>query len=224
MNLAYTLDAYTSSASGFTYSINLAHASTGLPSNVDDEDIVDGQPLRPQSMDQPTRTTYHIAKIQFIHGVRNFVDAVNCSFPNSSYETILELDKALRATYEGIPAPLRQDLPQPLTLRQATTGYLAQQRLFVGITLHNRLMRLHRAYMVNGYTDELYAYSTQVCVESAYALLDLVALSRRELLLWWVVLVHVWTAALVLAADMFRATENTDRQRMGIDLAISLLK
>lgn len=175
-------------------------------------------------MDQPTRTTYHIAKIQFIHGVRNFVDAVNCSFPNSSYETILELDKALRATYEGIPAPLRQDLPQPLTLRQATTGYLAQQRLFVGITLHNRLMRLHRAYMVNGYTDELYAYSTQVCVESAYALLDLVALSRRELLLWWVVLVHVWTAALVLAADMFRATENTDRQRMGIDLAISLLK
>ena len=217
-----TSDAYTSSASGFTYSINLAHATTDLPTNVDDEDVVDGAPLLARPLSQLTRATYHIAKVDLILVVRDFIDAVNASYPNPSYDTILALDRSFRDAYAATPAGLRPDLPQPVTL-QNSTAFIEQQRLFQGIALHNRLIRLHRAYMLKGYKDQMYAYSTTVCVESSYALLDLVSLSRREILLWWVVLVHVWTAGLVLAADMFRAVDSR-RQRKAVDVAISLLQ
>lgn len=61
-------DAYTSSASGFSYSINLQHATTGVPTNVDDEDIVNGQPLVAHPSETLTSATMHIYKIGFALG------------------------------------------------------------------------------------------------------------------------------------------------------------
>ena len=97
----------------------------------------------------------------------------------------------------------------------------------MGITLHNRLLRLHRAYMTRGYTDPTYAYSTRTCHDSAYQLLELVSQSRAVLCKWWVVLVHVWTSGLVIAVDMVRVEHDDDKRatcRIGIELAIALMQ
>ncbi|ADV24736.1 hypothetical protein I305_02047 [Cryptococcus gattii E566] len=165
-------DAYTASNSGFTYLINLSHASTGLFANLDDDEIRPSgfhSPSKPLS--ETTTATYHILKIDFALVVRHFIDAVNVDFPNASYEAIMELDRQFRQVYDSLPAVFRPDLPQSFELSYAgSKRYLVEQRIFMGITLHNRIMRLHRAYMVRGYDDPKYEYSTRVCLESAYAL------------------------------------------------------
>lgn len=128
--------------------------------------------------------------------------------------------------YEKLPASLRPDLPHPF--EYTPTGskrHLVEQRIFMGVTLHNRILRLHRAYMSRGYDDERYSYSTRACLDSAYALLDLVLQFKQMLCRWWVVLVHVWTCGLVISVDMFKNSSNgTEKQRAGIELAISLLE
>ncbi|KIR37492.1 hypothetical protein I352_00809 [Cryptococcus deuterogattii MMRL2647] len=222
-------DAYTASNSGFTYLINLSHASTGLFANLDDEEIRPSgfhSPSKPLS--EVTTATYHILKIDFAIVVRHFIDAVNVDFPNASYEAIMELDRQFRQVYDSLPAPFRPDLPQPFELSYAgSKGYLVEQRIFMGITLHNRIMRLHRAYMVRGYEDPKYEYSTRVCLESAYALLDLVRQSPQTLCRWWVVLVQVWTGGLIISADLVRGAKDERerrRQRDGVALAVSLLE
>ncbi|OXG73201.1 hypothetical protein C348_06163 [Cryptococcus neoformans Gb118] len=224
-----TQDAYTASNSGFTYLINLSHASTGLFANLDDDEIRPTgfhSPSKPLS--ETTTATYHILKIDFALVVRHFIDAINVNFPNASYEAIMELDLQFRQVYDSLPAPFRPDLPQPFELSYAgSKRYLVEQRIFMGITLHNRIMRLHRAYMVRGYEDPKYEYSTRVCLESAYALLDLVRQSPQTLCRWWVVLVQVWTGGLIISADLVRGARDERerrRQRDGVALAVSLLE
>lgn len=224
-----TQDAYTASNSGFTYLINLSHASTGLFANLDDDEIrPTGFHSSSKPLSETTTATYHILKIDFSLVVRHFIDAINVDFPNASYEAIMELDLQFRQVYDSLPAPFRPDLPQPFELSYAgSKRYLVDQRIFMGITLHNRIMRLHRAYMVRGYEDPKYEYSTRVCLESAYALLDLVRQSPQTLCRWWVVLVQVWTGGLIISADLVRGARDERerrRQRDGVALAVSLLE
>lgn len=91
----------------------------------------------------------------------------------------------------------------------------------MGVTLHNRIMRLHRAYMMQGYADPGFAYSTKACLDSAHALLDLVG-GARELMRWWVVLVHVWTAGLVICADLHRHAESVHHPSGGHAAGVAL--
>ncbi|WVQ76504.1 hypothetical protein IAR50_006173 [Cryptococcus sp. DSM 104548] len=225
-----TQDAYTASNSGFTYLINLSHASTSLPSNLDDDEILPPPHFLPRPFDEMTTSTYHITKVDFALVVRSFIDVVNKDFPNASYEGIMSLDRQFRQVYASLPAPLRPDLPQPFELSHTgSKRYLLPQRIFSGITLHNRIMRLHRAYMVRGYEDERYEYSTRACLESAYALLDLVRQEKGILCRWWVVLVQVWTAGLIIGVDLLRGARGNEegwgrRQRAGLGVAVSLLE
>ena len=239
-------DAYTASTCGFTYTIHLAHATTGLFANANDEDVRVGHriPSRPPS--EMTAATYHLAKIDFalrresliyrlffpadrsMVVVRDFIDAINLNFPNAAYRDIMDLDTRFRRVYESLPSPLRPDLPQPFeTNLSGSHRFIVEQRTFMGITLHNRIMRLHRAYMLQGYDDGNYAYSTGACLEAAYALLALVQQSRQILCRWWVVLIHVWTSGLIISVDMFKGPNEVERrlrQRTGIELAVSLLE
>ncbi|WRT63476.1 uncharacterized protein IL334_000381 [Kwoniella shivajii] len=221
-------DAYTASNSGFSYSINLSHSSTGKFANVEDEEIRGGSSYFSRPIKDINSSTFHLCKINFAIVVRSFIDAVNLNFPDASYEDIMSLDKRFRQVYENLPIQLRPDLTQAFELSFAgSKRYLVEQRIFMGITLHNRIMRLHRSYMVRGYDDPRYSYSTKVCLESAYALLDLVKQSPQTLCKWWVVLVHVWTSGLIISADLVRGTQDSqtrDKHRNGVKMALSLLE
>jgi hypothetical protein len=191
---------------------------------VDDQDIGKGS----AAGSAPNMATYHLAKIESALLVRDFIDAINENFPNASYTAIMQLDQRFRAAYQSLPACLRPDLPQPFDLDMiGNKRYLVEQRVFMGITLHNRLMRLHRAYMSRGYDEPQYRYSTDCCIESAFALLDLAGQSRQGLCRWWVVVVHIWTAGLVLGSELLRGGQGTDaleRRKEGVLKAISLLE
>ncbi|ODN96925.1 hypothetical protein I350_07899 [Cryptococcus amylolentus CBS 6273] len=238
-----TQDAYTASTSGFTYLINLSHTSTSVPSNLNDDDILPPPHFHPKPLmteggevGEVTTATYHITKVDFALVVRAFVDLVNRDFPNADYEGIMALDLQFRQVYASLPPPLRPDLPQPFSLSQTSSQrYLLPQRLFSGITLHNRIMRLHRAYMVRGYAEDRFEYSTRACLESAYALLGLVRQERGILCRWWVVLVQVWTGGLIIGVDLLRGRGRVgpgqggeegwgEKQREALGVAVSLLE
>lgn len=159
--------------------------------------------------------------------VRKFIDVINASFPNPSYKSILDLDRQYRETYSLLPAALRPDVPQPFS--PTYSEHLAYQRVFTGITLQNRIVRLHRAFMLRGYTNDRYKYSTDACLQSAHTLLELVANSHTGLARWWVVLVQIWASALVISVDLYQCEEEegsevVKEKRRGIELAMSLLK
>ena len=138
------------------------------------------------------------------------------------------LDARFRHVFNGLPLQLRYDKPQSFAILHATSQrYIVIQRVFMGITLNNRLLRLHRAYMSRGYDDEDYAYSTETCLEAAYQVLDLVRQSKTILCKWWVTIVHVWTSGLVITVDMFRGKQDKhlqDKRKRGLELAIWLLE
>jgi hypothetical protein len=160
--------------------------------------------------------------------VRDYIDAINMDFPDVPYSTILALDVRFRQVFSTLPKQLRPDLPQPFDPSSATSKrYLVEQRVFMGITLHNRLLRLHRAYMSRGYDDNRYTYSMKACLSSAYELLGLVRQSKVVLCKWWVVIVHVWTSGLVISVDMLRGEQDDEarsKRKAGVELAISLLE
>lgn len=242
-------DAYTASYGGMTYSINLAHSTTMPFANVEDEDVQDGKPRPPgKDMEEMTSSTYHLAKVGFALGqswlapcralssflgltgevVRDYIDAINVNFPNIAYSTVLALDVRYRQVFSTLPKQLRPDLSHQFDPRLTTSKrYLIEQRVFMGVTFHNRLMRLHRAFMSKGYEDGRYAYSTKACLSSAYDLLALVRQCKLVLCKWWVVVVQVWASGLVISVDMLRGEQDeaaVQKRREGVELAVSLLR
>ena len=211
--------------------------------NLEDEDVCDGKPRPPgKHISQATAAAFQILKIDFAlcqlfeqcrdcadtAVVRDFVDAINNDFPNALYSDVMVLDARFRQTHTSLPGYLRYDIARPFDpLSTTSKRYLHEQRLFMGITLHNRLLRLHRAYMARGYADPTYAHSTKTCLESAGLILDLVSQSRAILCRWWVVLVHVWTSGLVLAVDLVRIEHDEEKREVrvkGLKLALGLMQ
>jgi len=81
--------------------------------------------------------------------------------------------------------------------------------------------------MSRGYPDSTYRCSVDCCIASATVLLDLAKQCRDTLCHWWVVLVHIWTAGLVLGSDLVRGDHSEDTRRRredGVRAAIELLE
>lgn len=126
---------------------------------------------------------------------RDYMDAINSSYPNPSIQQICQLDSAYREAYESLPPYLRQEIPQQMETHPSQTHRdLVWQRAFINLTMRNRIMRLHRGFMSRGYSDPEYLFSRVTCLESAKAYITLV-LELQVLgfpgLKWWVVVVHL---------------------------------
>ena len=91
---------------------------------------------------------------------------------------ILEVDRDFRATFAALPAHLHPDLAYLDPHGTPTTVVHVYERLFMGFTFYNRLMRLHRGWLARGYTDTRYRYSTETCIASARAYMALVRQAR----------------------------------------------
>ncbi|KAM0745736.1 hypothetical protein T439DRAFT_360989 [Meredithblackwellia eburnea MCA 4105] len=224
-------DAYTSSACNSTYLVVLGQTSTQLPSNVDDEDLIEGRSIVGKPITEPTNSSFHITKIDFALATRKYIDLINNT--SFDYDAILALDREYRDIYADLPTYLRPDVPQPLSVSSTfRRQHLVWERIFSGITLQNRIMRLHRAYMSRGYKEELFRFSTDACLTAAHGCLDLVEKARISSFpgsRWWVVLVHIWTAGLVIAMDLLQdsptgSPTEASRKRAGVELSISLLR
>jgi len=83
------------------------------------------------------------------------------------------------------------------TPRDARTPNLEKECILIRITAANRHLRLHRPYLMRGYTDKQYAASTNRCVTSARSVLTLLQIAGQRcpsLFKLWIVLFYGFVA------------------------------
>lgn len=192
-------DYYTASSCKFTYLIQPAQVEIQRPRNIEDEDLYISRSTESTTHLGPTSMSYHIEKIPYAMTVGRYIDL--CHSPHGiQYHDILSLEQETRRLHKRLPSYLQcneQKLP---------TTPLQWQALLLDITLHNRIMRLHRSFMVRGYTDPTYQHSTDVTLSSAKKLLELVSQGRLGNfpgLRWWVIRIHVFTAGVACCLALY---------------------
>jgi len=84
--------------------------------------------------------------------------------------------------------------------------YIAVQRVMIHFSIHSRICRLHRPYLLHGSSNPKYAFSWMVCIRSAQTVLELRKsmdhfndIGVRRLA---IVMQHVFMAAVTLAMDL----------------------
>ncbi|BGP37248.1 hypothetical protein JCM10449v2_001153 [Rhodotorula kratochvilovae] len=116
-----------------------------------------------------------------------------------SYDTVLSLDREMRAVVSGFPDALATE---SVRLDQANPK-LRRQRFSSLAGAHSRLVRLHRPYVLLGYSDVRYRYSTASCLKAARICVTAHENGREELANIRIMYSHTLSAAIVLASNLF---------------------
>jgi hypothetical protein len=191
--------------------------AVNYPSNIDDDDLT---PFTQECdlnvpLDRPTGMSAFLQRVKLGDLCREAVNTLPSMLleqEESDYSSILALDAKFRAYLDDLPVFFRLDTP---SMQYSEAIYTARpvirhQRIAINLGLHIRICRLHRPYHLHGRTDPRYAPSYTACVASAHQVLDLRramddvgarSVGPRPARLWKIAQ-HVFSAALVLAADV----------------------
>lgn len=205
-------DYYTASSCNFTYTVHPRQCRTELFLNIDDHHLpAEGTHI--PSMTVPnlqalaTTSSYQLLKIPFARIAKSQTDLYNEE--QLTFDAVLKLESLLWATYNALPQfwkwqPNHTSRTSMPASRHVVPEHLEWQRLFLGFTVHNRVLRLHRPFMSHGYSNPEMIHSRQATIESALACLSL-AEEGRDInfpgLRWWVVLIHIFTSGVALCID-----------------------
>ncbi|KAJ7921327.1 fungal-specific transcription factor domain-containing protein [Mycena leptocephala] len=174
-----------------TYAIHPNQNHTGFPANINDSDLVDGQPFTPQPPHTYTEMTFSLRRLCFVEFYRQIVD----NKAPADYGFALEMDRKISITILELPSHFRGP-------GSAVKGFELTLALIMGET---RRLRLHRPFLFRGYKDSKYVESRIQCVNSATAILDYLKSDDEQsalLLKWWLVLFYGFAAAIVLFIDL----------------------
>ncbi|KAF8215783.1 fungal-specific transcription factor domain-containing protein [Mycena galopus ATCC 62051] len=201
-----------------TYAIHPSQNHTGFPANINDCDLVDGQPFVPQPPHTYTEITFSLCRLRFVELYRQIVD--NTQAP-TGYGFVLDMDRKISCAILELPSHFLGPGP-------AVKGFELTLALIMGET---RRLRLHRPFLFRGYKDPKYVESRIQCVNSATAILDyLKSDSEQSALLfkWWLVLFYGFAAAVVLFIDLCHQKADDrpdlDVRRIQLREAIDLFK
>ncbi|KAL7419070.1 hypothetical protein Q5752_005906 [Cryptotrichosporon argae] len=180
---------------------------TALPANVEDEDLVDGQPLRPQPVHVRTRMSFQLAKLKFAEiSQRQIWQANNNNHP--PYSFVLSVDRELRKAMLELPAFFQPDAtraaPTPTDPQALVEHY---EKITLSLAIHSRMLRLHRPWLSRGYEDERFAYSKEQCIRAARASLRMMSDQTgvaRFLEKWWIPLFYVTVSGMVVIIDLLK--------------------
>ncbi|THU93548.1 hypothetical protein K435DRAFT_189601 [Dendrothele bispora CBS 962.96] len=190
------------------YSVHPSQNHTALPANINDTDLVEGQPLREMPETQYTEMTLSRTRYRFVDLYRQIVD--NMQSPSSSgYGFILEMDVKLRKMQEEVPLYFQDgssgealSKEQLLATAKGVKGLELTLSLIMGET---RQLRLHRPFLFRGYKDKRFVKSRDQCISSARAILGYLKSNDEHcaiLLKWWMVLFYGFAASVVLFIDL----------------------
>lgn len=186
---------------------NLPLASAGstslLPANLDDIDLQVSGALKEKPSWQPTNATSLLHRWILNKAHRDLMELPPDMPSHEKYQHVLALDAELRKWIS--------DAPTASDHRSDAGSYQsAVWRQWSAITeLHGQLMHVHRPYMVRGYTDERYAYSVRVCLESAKVVCEARQYLKESIVderFWWSSMRWL-TAAIVIFIDLYQAID-----------------
>lgn len=175
----FRLFAYAGDRNDGAYSIHLRHMLVDLPHNSSCEDLnLHGPDFnRPDS--EPTTMSFHLQRIRIASVCREILDALPYSFFSSeptcaSYDMIPGLDNKFNGLIDSLPAFLRPNLDSDayeerggdLDLR------IASQRACLNLMIHSRRCKLHLPFLLRFKSNPRYAFSRDLCLQSAHAVLQ----------------------------------------------------
>ncbi|KAF2690947.1 hypothetical protein K458DRAFT_355288 [Lentithecium fluviatile CBS 122367] len=138
-----------------------------------DENMTELPPSRPES--DSTVMLYTMVRNRGLQIMSRIVDLSNTG-QTIAYREILELDKALRDYYNGVPDSLK-GLDAKVFNAESDTE---MRKMYLGVTFLKASVMLHRPYMLLGRTDARYEYSRMACLDAALEILDFQMLLDRE--------------------------------------------
>ncbi|KAK1225842.1 hypothetical protein PQX77_011203 [Marasmius sp. AFHP31] len=201
-NLVYGDWSHAASHNG-VYAVHPSQNGTGYPANINDVDLVDGQPLKQVPSSQYTEMTYSLTRFRFVEIYRQIVD--NMENP-TGYGFIVDTDARLRDMLE-VELPASFQVQEGSPKEAAAHSLRGVKRMEYNIALimgETRRMRLHRPFLFRGYKDRKYSKSKEQCIASARAVLEILKSDPEQaghLLKWYMIMFHGFAAAVVLFID-----------------------
>ncbi|CAE6496745.1 unnamed protein product [Rhizoctonia solani] len=196
------MDWYLSPSVGHSYLIHPAQCTTAFPANLEWEEMVDGRRFEPRPRNQWTGAAFLIAKAEVSESVRELSDHINAG-QALTYDFLLAYEHRVNERL-GLVAPCLLQRDHILE----RDDRVAWERIMLTIGLNNRCIRLHRRYMLRGYTVLEYRGSTEKCINAAKSMLHIYQEAQSidfPGITWWVVCMHSFAAAVVLLMDQFYA-------------------
>ncbi|KAF5379255.1 hypothetical protein D9757_010680 [Collybiopsis confluens] len=218
------------------YSVHPSQNHTAFPANVNDDDLVDGFPLKERPITEYTEMTLSLTRFRFVEIYREIVD--NMQAP-TGYEFVTEMDAKLRKMQEEIPRFFQEGDSTGCSpyatggSYQPVDGVKRLELTLCLVMAETRRLRLHRPYLFKGYKDRRYAKSREQCINSARTVLNLLKSNNEQsavLLKWWMILFYGFAAAsaVVLFIDLchYKADEGPDLEQRRTELreALDLFK
>ncbi|KAI1016402.1 hypothetical protein LB503_010466 [Fusarium chuoi] len=184
------------------------------PCNVDDAALTISGDIPDLPISVPTDMTFFFLRLRTAEISREIIDAITPladDAPEEDYDAILQLDRKLQDFVKGLPEFCKLD-PESMQKSKEiceSRPFIYWQRISLHLGIHARICRLHRPYHLAAYSDSRYSYSRTTILTSAYKILELRRMmddpvaklhSRPER--YWVIFLHVTSAAVALAVDL----------------------
>ncbi|KAB5546898.1 fungal-specific transcription factor domain-containing protein [Coniochaeta sp. 2T2.1] len=162
-----SMDDMASFVGGFPRMMLAIYSDTQEPRNLHDwelsEDMTSLPPSRP--MQESTSTTYLLLKGRLFKALGRVGD-FNITTGEPSYETILEVDRALHDAYEEFPPHMKLD-----AVVDKASLHLQVRANFANVSLlgmyHRGMCALHRRYLAKSRVDPKFKFSRDRCLSSA---------------------------------------------------------
>lgn len=169
-----------------TYTIHPGHMAVRKPSNLNDEDVVEGKALIGRPLNYPTRVSALIFRLRLAELCQSLLDknpslAMN---PDSlPYANVMEIDGKLRGFLQDLPdffcldnVTLRSLPPQD----PRRAHHIVVQRYTLNLMLHRHLCKLHLPYLARGTVDATFSYSRNACLMSARMIIHAEKMLKME--------------------------------------------
>jgi Fungal specific transcription factor domain len=170
-NSVMQMDDLNSFLVGFPRMMAAIYSDTKEPRNIHDWELSEETTVLPPSrpLTEPTSSTYVIVKGRIAHALGRVTDFNN--LPGlGSYDTVLNLDKALYEAYQNIPSHMKVfDDKGELNSYNSQSGIAGMQ---LESLYHKGMCTLHRGFIAKARLDPRYKLSRDRCLSSALAILD----------------------------------------------------
>ncbi|KAF5253852.1 hypothetical protein FANTH_1313 [Fusarium anthophilum] len=194
------------------------------PRNVDDAALTISGDIPDLAISVPTDMTFFFLRLRTAEISREIIDAIAPladDAPEEDYRVILQLDRKLQTFVDGLPVFCKVD-PESMQKSKEICElrpFIYWQRISLHLGIHARICRLHRPYHLAAYSDPRYSYSRTTILASAYKILELrrmmddpVAKLHFRPERYWVIFLHVTSAAVALAVDISHNPDAPDAE------------
>ncbi|KAF5563644.1 hypothetical protein FNAPI_2559 [Fusarium napiforme] len=194
------------------------------PRNVDDVALTVSGDIPDLPISVPTDMTFFFLRLRTAEISREIIDTISPladDAPEEDYEVILQLDRKLQDFINGLPEFCKLDLESMQKSKHICESrpFIYWQRISLHLGIHARICRLHRPYHLAAYSDPRYSYSRTTILSSAYKILELrrmmddpVAKLHFRPERYWVIFLHVTSAAIALAVDLSHNPDTPDAE------------